>query len=295
MSRMLATMAIGSLLVAQGALAAPSNRIEGVKITQSEGRVDVVLRTSAAPTFQSFAKRSPAVVIVDVIDAAAVAQKLSPPDGSVLESVDLAPRSSAEGDVARLTLRFSSAVHYDVTASGTAVMVSIFDDKSATPTNTKVPLKDDGKKVASLTSRDTRTDFTRTDFPSPRLAQADEEGSAGMSTGDSGAQRAMTYVGFRNTGTSSEVFARLNGTATYEVKREGQNLLVLEIKNATIPLSNNKNHLDATFFDSPVKMVTPTEVDDATPTIRIIIEMKEDVPYRQEVRGKEITVVFQKS
>lgn len=286
MSRMLAAMAIGSLFCAQAALAGPANRIEGVSLNQLEGRTDVVLTTQLAPTFQSFSKTSPSLVVVDVIDAKATARKLKAPAGSSITAVDLAPAKGSSGDVARLTLGVAAGAHYDVTATGTTVTVSVFGS-AGTPGNKAVALKESGVKVAAHTPRSARTDF-----PAPRLAQG--EGSAGMSTGDSSSQRAMTYVGFRNTGSSSEVFARLNGKATYEVKREGQNLLVLEIKNATIPLRNNKNHLDAQFFDSPVKMITPTEVEDATPTIRIIIEMKEDVPYRQEVRGKEITVVFQK-
>jgi hypothetical protein len=286
---MLTAVALGSLFCAHAALAGPSNRIEDVKLSQMEGRTDVVLHTTAAPTFQSFSNKSPAVVIVDVVDATAVARTLKAPAGSAVTGVELKPFHGASGgDVARLTLHVGSAVHYDVTATGKTVTVSVFGESATAQAKAKVGLKSSGVKVAAHTPRGARADF-----PSPRLAQG--EGSAGMSTGDSSSQRAMTYVGFRNTGNSSEVFARLNGKATYEVKREGQNLLVLEIKNATIPLRNNKNHLDATFFDSPVKMITPTEVEDATPTIRIIIEMKEDVPYRQEVRGKEITVIFQKS
>jgi hypothetical protein len=289
---MLVAVAVGSLLLPQLAAAAPTNQIEDVQLRPSNGRVDVVLKTSAPPTFQSFAKRSPPVVIVDVIDAAAVERTLKAPANSPIESVSLAPKKGSSGDVARLTLRLSSAVTYDVTATGKAVTVSIFGDAPATPAaqQAKVDLKgNSGTKVASLDRRDSVSDA-----PHSRLAQ--DEGAAGMSTGDSGSQRAMTYVGFRDKNSGSEVFARMNGSATFEVKREGPNLLVLEIKNATIPLMNNKNHLDATFFEgSPVKMITPTEVEDATPTIRIIIEMKEDVPYRQEVRGKEITVIFQKS
>jgi hypothetical protein len=90
------------------------------------------------------------------------------------------------------------------------------------------------------------------------------------------------------------VFVRLNDAAEYAVKKEGDTLLVLEIKGATIPLRNNKNHLDTTFFDSPVKMVTPSEVEDATPTIRVTIEMKAAVPYETKLEGKEIAIYFKK-
>ena len=106
--------------------------------------------------------------------------------------------------------------------------------------------------------------------------------------------RQMTYIGFKNSPTQSRIFARLNDAAEFAVKKEGDNLIVLEIKNATIPLRNNRNHLDTTFFDSPVKMITPSEVEDATPTIRITIEMKSAVPYETKVEGREIAIYFKK-
>jgi hypothetical protein len=109
-----------------------------------------------------------------------------------------------------------------------------------------------------------------------------------------GGTRQMTYIGFKNSPTQSRIFARLNDTAEFAVKKEGDNLIVLEIKNATIPLRNNRNHLDTTFFDSPVKMITPSEVEDATPTIRITIEMKSAVPYETKVEGREIAIYFKK-
>jgi hypothetical protein len=106
--------------------------------------------------------------------------------------------------------------------------------------------------------------------------------------------RQMTYIGFKNSPSQSRVFARLNDGAEFAVKKEGDNLIVLEIKNATIPLRNNRNHLDTTFFDSPVKMITPSEIEDATPTIRITIEMKSAVPYEAKVEGREIALYFKK-
>lgn len=301
MSRMpMALTLAGSLLVAASAVAAPNNHVDDVRVIERDGRVDVVLKTRAAPTFQSFAKRSPAVVMLDVLDATAKERRLAAPAGSVIEEITLSPARNNGEDVARLVVRVGSAVFYDVTATEGEVMLSIFAETGAKKASadvdgsSTVAMKKSGVRLAAHTpALGARADLA-TDSPAPRFAQAEGEGGAGMSTG-SGDNRAMTYVGFRNLATQSEVFARLNGESTFEVKREGENLLVLEIKNSVIPLDNNKNHLDATFFDSPVKMITPTEVEDTTPSIRVIIEMKEDVPYRTELRGREVTVIFQKS
>ena len=67
MTRTLAAIALGSFLLPHAALAGPSNNIEDVKLRPGDGRVDLVLKTTAPPTFQSFAKHSPPVVIVDLV------------------------------------------------------------------------------------------------------------------------------------------------------------------------------------------------------------------------------------
>lgn len=109
-----------------------------------------------------------------------------------------------------------------------------------------------------------------------------------------GGPRQMTYIGFQNSGGQSRIYARLNAEAKFAVRKEGDNLVVLEIQNATIPLRNNKNHLDTTFFESPVKMITPSEVEDATPTIRITVEMKEAVPYDAKLEGRDVVLTFKR-
>lgn len=130
------------------------------------------------------------------------------------------------------------------------------------------------------------------------LAQGAGEGSVGRSTDDGSTGNGkfkMTYIGFKNTADGSRIFARMNEPgAKFTAKKEGENLLVLEITDAFIPLRNNKNHLDTTFFESPVKMITPGEVEGTPTTIRIVIEMKEDVPFEQVAEGKDIVIFTKK-
>jgi hypothetical protein len=190
--------------------------------------------------------------------------------------------------------RFDSAVRYDVTAEGKTVRVSIWQDGAPVPKKRLAALDD--KK----SSDDPRSPIA-SDVPAPRLAQGEGgagEGAAGASTDDGGGgggKNKMTYIGFNNLKDGSKVFARMDSAdAKYSVKKEGQNLMVLEIEDAYVPLRNNKNHLDATYFESPVKMVTPGEVDGTPKKIRIVIEMKEDVPFEDRREGKEIVVFFKK-
>jgi hypothetical protein len=292
MSRMpMALKIAGSLLLAGSAAAASTNHVDGVRLVEHPHRIDVVIATRAAPTFQSTSQRSPAELVVDVLDATGAELTLPGPSRGPIEKVLFTVARSGAEPMGRVRVRLRRDARYDVMASATAVTLSIFEDAPAAARQAREddPLRADtgAIKLAAHSPKGQASDA-----PQPRYAQARQEGAAGMATGEG--PRAMTYVGFRNLAASSEIFARLTGPSQHEVRREGDNLLVLEVRNATIPLTNNKNHLDTTFFDSPVKMITPTEIDDARPTTRLIIEMKENVPYRTEVRGNEITIVFQK-
>jgi hypothetical protein len=264
---MLRTAALAVIpFVASIAAHAQDAHVQKVDVRQQDGRIEVVVTADAPPTFQSTARKSPPEIVVDLLDTDAqpASKKL---DKGVLRGWQV--EKTAHG--ARLTLRLQEAVLYDVTAAGNTVTTTLFVAPETQPT-------------AKLAMNDRKSDVRVDGVMGKALAQA--EGPA--------PQRQMTYIGFRNSDKDSVVFARLNAEAKYEVKKEGENLIVLEIRNATIPLRNNKNHLDTTFFDSPVKMITPTEIEDATPTIRIIIEMKEMVPYEAKVQGRDIVVTFKK-
>jgi hypothetical protein len=41
-------------------------------------------------------------------------------------------------------------------------------------------------------------------------------------------------------------------------------------------------------------MITPSEIEDASPTVRVVIEMKSAVPYEAKVEGREIALYFKR-
>ena len=259
-------------------------RIEDVKVQSREGGVDVVVVASEPLTFQSFLRGSPQTVVVDLLDTEGKAQSL--PGSGPIKAVEITRHDARGAALTRLSLPLFATQEYEVTAKGNTVTISVFGQGTA-------------KRKIDVAST------VRADVATPVLVASSDkgivEGEMGRVTATDAplyaqatGARTMTYIGFRNAGAQSRVFARMNDTAEFNVRKEGDNLIVLEIKNATIPLRNNKNHLDATFFDSPVKMITPSEIEDATPTIRITIEMKSAVPFETKVEGREIAIYFKK-
>ena len=257
-----------------------------------------MIHSDGPPTFQSYARQNPPMLVVDLLDA--VAPRQTPAPMGAIEQLRFKTVSGVSGKIARLSVRFTHAVKYDVTAKGNDVTLTLFEksasvaDPASFNATAAVTTKTDRKVAMAPTRNATTSDAGR-----PLLGLNPAHGEVGKATAPRLAQadggNQMTYIGFRNSARESRIYARMNNeTAEFDLKKEGENLLVLEIEDATIPLKNNKNYLDTKFFDSPVKMITPTEVEDAKPRIRIIIEMKEETPYETKRDGVDVVVIFKK-
>jgi hypothetical protein len=278
----LVSTTLAMVLAAVPALAGA--RVTSVDVRPSTERVDVVVTASEPLTFQSWSRSSPPVLVVDLLDTTADEKTITP--GGAIQKIAVTRHDARGAAMSRLSLELKNAVDYDVTARGNEITVSLFltgKKDASTFSTTPAPAK-----VATLSPK------------SSTSSDAIVDGSIGRATSDvdlaqaGEGPRQMSYIGFKNTATQSRIYARLNAEAKFTVRKAGDNLVVLEIQNATIPLRNNKNHLDTQFFNSPVKMITPSEVEDATPTIRITVEMKEAAPYEAKLEGREVVLTFKK-
>jgi hypothetical protein len=268
--------------VAGAAHAGP--KVSDVRLEPRADGVAVVVAANEPLTFQSWT--TPGAVIVDLLETeAAVATRGGQ---GPLTAVEISRHDVRGIPMSRLTLKTSSPQDYTVSAVGNAVTIAVFGkgtkalDAAALiatrPAPVRVATNTAGRVVDGELGRAT----------APAVA------SDAVYLAQAGGARQMTYIGFKNNAAQSRVFVRLNDSAEFTVTKQGDNLVVLELKNTTIPLRNNKNHLDTTFFDSPVKMITPSEIEDASPTVRVVIEMKTAVPFETKVEGREIAIYFKR-
>ena len=278
------------VVVAAGLPAWAGPRVEAVQIEPRVGITEVIITASEPLTFQSWSRGTPPTIIVDMLDTTATPQKLAA--AGLVQGAELSRHDGRGSTLSRLTVPLPAGHSFEVSARGNTIVLAIFAAEG-------------GSNRLETSSHDARN-FGGGAKPVLVATRAEPErileGSMGRATATDApllaqarGARQMTYIGFKNAPGQSRIFARMNDKAEFSVRKEGDNLLVLEIQNATIPLRNNKNHLDTRYFDSPVKMITPSEVEDATPTVRITIEMKESVPYETKVEGQDIVIVFKKS
>ncbi len=100
--------------------------------------------------------------------------------------------------------------------------------------------------------------------------------------------RVMKYVGFRLKGPRSLVFIRCDGKARYNVTEE-DGRIVLDLFDTKITLDNNRRALDTSYFPSAVTRVKATPSDLGT---RVIIEMRDKVPFSVKRVGSQIQLLF---
>jgi len=108
----------------------------------------------------------------------------------------------------------------------------------------------------------------------------------------SGAPRAMTLCGFRYMMDVSRVFIRTNDKVQYSVRKAGDRRVIVELQNTRIPVYNNQRFLDTQYFNSPIKLIEPDVMEGGTPTVRIEIELRRDVPYKTKQIDNELWIDF---
>jgi len=267
--------------VAGAAHAGP--KVNDVRLETREGGVAVVVAASEPLTFQSWTTRG--AVVVDLLETEGTAGTRT--GQGPLTGIDITRHDARGVPMTRLTLKTASPQDYDVSAVGNTVTIAVFGKGTRTVDASALATKSAPVLMANNTAGSI-VDGELGRATAPAVA------SDAVYLAQAGGARQMTYIGFKNNAAQSRVFVRLNDTAEFTVTKQGDNLVVLELKNTTVPLRNNKNHLDTTFFDSPVKMITPSEIEDASPTVRVVIEMKTAVPFETKVEGREIAIYFKR-
>lgn len=267
---------------ASPAQANPINTISAVKLVRDGAQRVVRISGSVQPTFQRFTMQEPFRLVLDFVEAKTqdVPDYTSLGDG-VVDSIAVESKGQSGTPMSRVLITFRDQIDYQISTQGNDVLVAMLGDPEPAATAT----------VAE---------------PALRVAQAGDEAAddgydAAPSEVDDGVEvddatpRAMTGVAFKFMTGSSRVIVRTNAKAQYAVRRMGDRQVVVEVQNARIPIYNNKRFLDTHFFASPVKMIQPQAMDGATPTVRIVIELKNEVDFSQQQRGSEIWVDFPNS
>lgn len=111
---------------------------------------------------------------------------------------------------------------------------------------------------------------------------------------NSGELQNLTWIGFQQFQEVSRVFVKTTEKVRYKVDASKPDMVVLILENTKIATSNHANHLDTQYFDSPVKFIQPKIIEDASPTVRIEIRLKNKVPFKEVLKDNMLALDFQR-
>jgi hypothetical protein len=273
---MMRSSGVGSLALVAGlvlvgpARAESTNTISAVQLLRDSTSRTIRIRGSTQPTFQRFTLSDPFRLVLDFVDASTsgVPAFTSVGDGLV-ESIKVEDQGLGGARLSRVLVTFKQETDFKVSTDGNDVVIAVAGSGSDVP-------------VAEAAPEPVRETY---------VAQA-ETGGETESVAVSSGPRAMSMVGFRFRTDVSRVFVRTNDKAQYSVREMGDRRVVIEIQNTTIPLRNNERFLDTQYFESPVKRIQPESVEGGTPTVRIEVELKNNVAFSHKQVDNEIWVDF---
>jgi hypothetical protein len=145
--------------------------------------------------------------------------------------------------------------------------------------------------VAAKATADSRA--TATSVPPPGPAPAAAAAPAAPAPAARPAPPAgpnqVEAVGFRQTADGSRVFVRMRSTPRFSVSEPEERLVRVEFPNTGVPLRNDLNALDTSFFPTAVARVTPRRQGR---TYVLDIQLREQVAWRQRIDGDTLTLEF---
>lgn len=262
------------------------NNISAVQLLRDGAKRVIKITGSSQPTFQRFTMQDPFRLVLDFVesDIRDVPQYTSLGDGLV-DSVAVESKGQNGTPMSRVLITFRNEVDYQISTKGNDVLVSMVADEDLA--NKKL-----ANKEIRVAQADPEAAAPQDEQPAEERASNEVEDEVEI---DAATPRAMTGVGFKFMTGTSRVIVHTNAKAQFAVRRMGDNRVVIEVQNTSIPIFNNQRFLDTHFFASPIRMITPKAHDGATPTVEVEIELKNEVDFTQSQHGDQIWVDFPNS
>ncbi|MBI3179887.1 MAG: hypothetical protein HYZ27_09520 [Deltaproteobacteria bacterium] len=104
----------------------------------------------------------------------------------------------------------------------------------------------------------------------------------------------MSWIGFQQFKEVSRVLVRTTEPVKYKVDTSKPNLVTLILENVNVPLKNNTRQLDTRFFDSPVRYIQPKVIEGPSPSVRIDIYLRRQVPFKEVQNDNVLSLDFQR-
>jgi hypothetical protein len=102
-------------------------------------------------------------------------------------------------------------------------------------------------------------------------------------------QNQVEFVGFKQTAQGSRVFVRTRTPPRFSVSEPRENVVRVEFPNTRVPLRNDLNFLDTSFFPTAVAKITPVR---SGRSYVLEIQLRERVAWQQRLDGDTLSLDF---
>ncbi len=99
----------------------------------------------------------------------------------------------------------------------------------------------------------------------------------------------IEFVGFKQLPQGSRVFVRTKHPPRFSVSEPRENLVRVEFPNTQVPLRNDLNFLDTSFFPTAVAKITPVR---SGRSYVLEIQLRERVSWQQRIDGDTLSLDF---
>jgi hypothetical protein len=99
----------------------------------------------------------------------------------------------------------------------------------------------------------------------------------------------VEFIGFKQLPQGSRVFVRTKAPPRFSVSEPRENVVRVEFLNTRVPLRNDLNFLDTSFFPTAVARITPTR---SGRSYVLEIQLRERVAWQQRLDGDTLSLDF---
>ncbi|MFP4573397.1 MAG: type IV pilus secretin PilQ [Desulfobacterales bacterium] len=211
------------------------------------------------------------------------------PDNDIVRSVK--PSMAENKKNARIEIALLKDLPYKVEKEGTSLQVLFRSgDKSAAPSGKEPPAKSSEEAMAaqsagSFEEGDTEAAGYQSSTASKKTEASDRDEPAVVQRIDFSAEESG----------KSAISVETSKPVTYQIEKIRQRLLKVKLENSRLPEYHQGRPLITTRFDSAVDRVIPAKSGEADNVTEILVELREQVPYRPVKSNGLLAIHFEAS
>lgn len=278
---------------------AQSGKITGIETQSGSGAEQVMVNATKSLQYTSVKEINPPRVILVFPDTTigSIPAEYTPKSGTISRiKLDLLPDKKN----VRMEIDLSRDVPYSVTRSGSSLNIAFSEESAAQSATTESVESKGSAETAAAQAMTGTASSQQVQTPSESNASNAEESQMSAQSesqvSESGAPARVNQIDFSGQiSGKSTIYIGTTKPVRYEIEKVANRRMILRLYNCDLPKNRRNRPLITTRFDSAVDRITPIQTPGKTDTVDILIELRQQVPYRLERTKDQFALHFDPS